>query len=70
MATFKTGNSYSTRSICDHDCKISITVASRTKCFVKTTDGKRLKVTEYNGAETVKPWGTYSMAPIITAEDK
>ena len=70
MATFKTGNSYSTRSICEHDHVISITIAGRTKCFVKTTEGKRLKVTEYNGAETVMPWGSYSMAPTITAEDK
>jgi hypothetical protein len=50
---------------------VSFTVASRTKSFVTTTDGKRLginrELTAYNSAETVFPWGRYSMAPIVTA---
>lgn len=29
--------------------------------------GKVLRVGEYDGAEFVKPWGTYSMAPIVRA---
>jgi len=69
MKTFKAGETYRTRSICDYDHVISITIASRTKCFVKTTAGKRLKVAEYNGAEAVMPWGRFSMAPTITAAD-
>ena len=24
---------------------------------------------EYDGAETIKPWGSYSMCPIIRAKD-
>jgi hypothetical protein len=33
-----------------------------------TTDaGKVLRVAEYDGAEYVKPWGSYSMAPIVRA---
>ena len=69
--TFEVGTTYSTRSICDYDCIISVTIASRTKCFVTTTDGKRFKVgTTYStGSESVMPWGSYSMAPMITADD-
>lgn len=70
MSKFEVGATYSTRSICDSDCIISITIASRTKCFVTTTDGKRLKVSTYhNGSESVMPWGSYSMSPTITADD-
>jgi len=31
------------------------------------TAGKVLHVGEYDGAEFVKPWGSYSMAPIVRA---
>lgn len=65
---FETGNTYSTRSPCDHDTVISISVLSRTTKTIKTACGKTLRVAEYDGHETVKPWGSYSMAPIITAK--
>jgi len=64
---FQVGRTYSTRSVCDHDCIFSITVESRTACFITTTCGKRLKVSEWDGAETVAPEGRYSMCPIINA---
>lgn len=67
MATFQTGNTYSTRSICDHNCIFSITVARRTAKTITTTDGKVLRVALYEGVETVKPQGSYSMAPVIKA---
>jgi hypothetical protein len=67
MTTFQAGKTYTTRSACDHNCVISLTVASRTAKSIKTTDGKTLRVAEYNGAEFVKPWGSYSMAPIVRA---
>jgi hypothetical protein len=66
---FQVGHTYSTRSICNHDCIFSITVISRTAKTIKTACGKTLRVSEYNGVETVKPRGSYSMAPIITATD-
>jgi len=67
MNTFETGKTYSTRSACDHNCIISVTVARRTVKTITTTSGKTLRVGQYDGAEFVKPWGTYSMAPIVRA---
>lgn len=65
---FETGHTYSTRSPCDQDTVIAISVLSRTTRTIKTTCGKTLRVAEYEGQETVKPWGSYSMAPIIKAK--
>ena len=72
MAKFETGKTYTTRSICNHDSIIAITVVKRTaKTIVADCGGwagvKRLRITEYEGEETVKPWGSYSMAPQIRA---
>lgn len=64
---FETGNTYSTHSPCDHATVISISVLSRTTRTIKTACGKTLRVAEYEGRETVKPWGSYSMAPVIRA---
>ena len=68
MRRFEAGKTYWTRSICDAEMIIRITVEKRTASFITTTEGKRLKVSEWDGTETVKPWGSYSMAPTITAE--
>lgn len=68
-ATFETGKTYATRSVCDHNCIIRVTVASRTAKTIKTAAGKVLRVSEYRGVEQVKPWGSYSMAPIVGADD-
>ena len=65
---FATGRTYSTRSICDHDCIIRVTVASRTAKTFTTPAGKTLRIAEYQGVEQVKPWGSYSMAPIVSAD--
>jgi hypothetical protein len=69
MRKFEAGKTYSTRSVCDADCIISITVERRTAKMIVTTEGKRLRPAPcYRGeAETVKPWGSYSMCPVITA---
>lgn len=32
-------------------------------------ESKTFRVAEYDGAEFIKPWGSYSMAPIINAND-
>lgn len=68
MIAFKVGSTYTTRSACDHECIFSLTVASRTAKTIKTTEGKTLRIAEYDGAEFVKPYGSYSMAPIIRAK--
>jgi hypothetical protein len=65
---FEIGKSYWTRSVCDADMIISITVAKRTSKFLTTTDGKRMGISIWQGLELVKPWGVYSMAPTITAD--
>ena len=75
MKKFEIGKTYTTRSICDTNCVISITVTSRSACMITTVDEhgevQRLriskKISEYRGAETVYPWGQYSMAPMISA---
>jgi len=66
--TFEAGKTYWTRSICDHDCIIRVSVVSRTAKTIKTDKGKVLRIATYNGVEQVKPWGSYSMAPIVGAD--
>jgi signal recognition particle GTPase len=67
---FEPGKTYSTRSIGDHNCIISVTIAKRTAKTVTTTEGKTFRVSLYDGNEQIRPWGNYSMAPIIGADDK
>ncbi len=65
---FQVGRTYTTRSICDADCIIRISVAGRTAKTIKTAEGKTLRIfVDYEGREAVRPWGRYSMAPIISA---
>lgn len=75
MKAFETGKTYSTRSICDTNCIITMKVLSRTaKTITALVDDevKKLrissKLSSYRNAETVLPWGSYSMAPMISAD--
>ena len=68
MIKFEAGKTYQTRSIGDADCIIRETIAKRTAKTVTTAGGKTFRVGEYNGSEFIRPWGSYSMAPIIRAE--
>ena len=71
MTKFETGKTYSTRSICDYDCIINVTVAKRTAKTITTTEGKVLRIIPGpNGLEQVRPWGRYSMAPIVDSTDR
>lgn len=65
--TFETGATYYTRFACDADSILEVTIASRTAKTVTTTEGKRLRVALYEGVESIKPTGSYSMAPVIVA---
>lgn len=65
---FEIGSTYKTRSICDHNCIIEHTITNRTATTVTDSTGKRFRVSEYNGVEFFRPWGNYSMAPILRAE--
>ena len=67
MSKFEAGKTYTTRSACDHDCVVRVVVAKRTAKTLTTDKGKVLRISEYGGAEQVKPWGSYSMAPIVQA---
>ena len=75
-AKFEIGKTYITRSICDSDCVITGKVVRRTAQTVTMImrDGqtKTLRVvkglSDFIGAEAVKPWGTFSMAPTLSAE--
>lgn len=66
---FIPGETYSTTSICDADMVISVTIAKRTAKRITTTEGKTLGISIYEGIEQIRPWGRYSMAPIIAADD-
>ena len=67
MQKFEIGKTYFTRSICDYDCIIKITVAARTEKTIKTTDGKSFRIKVWSDAEQISPWGRGSMMPIIDA---
>ncbi|EAU45100.1 hypothetical protein [Salipiger bermudensis] len=65
---FEAGKTYWTRSICDHDTIFQITVERRTAKTIVTTEGKRLRISLYQGVEQVAPHGRYSMCAIIGAD--
>lgn len=72
MSAFQPGKTYSTRSVVDADHIVSIEVITRTAKTIKARSGGKLKTFRvsacpYTGAETVKPWGSYSMCPVIRA---
>lgn len=76
MKTFEIGKTYNTRSACDNDCIIELKVIARTAKTItvelKNEGVKKLRInkrdTEFFKAESVRPWGSFSMAPFITAE--
>lgn len=74
MQKFQVGKTYQTRFACDYDSVLSATVISRTDKTVKMNVGsfgvKTLRVSDkYTpGIEQVKPLGSYSMAPTLSAE--
>jgi hypothetical protein len=72
-AQFQPGKTYETRSACDHDCifKMKVIARSATGKSIRVLvrdEFKTLRVSEYNGVEQVKPFGSYSMAPIMSAD--
>ena len=67
MAQFETGKTYKARLASNADQVVEITVAKRTAKTITTTEGKRLAITIYDGLETVRPWGNYSLAPFVWA---
>lgn len=71
MTQFQIGKTYATRSICDYDCIFSFVVLSRTaKSVTVQVHDKvvRRGIQVYNDTEHFKPFGTYSMCAIISAD--
>ena len=76
-SVFEVSKTYMTRSVGDHNCIIKVTIASRTKCFITTTEGERFKVSNDSSSnsnttthfEIIRPWGRYSMSPRIKSTD-
>jgi len=68
MTKFQTGKTYYTRSVADYDTIVRVTVAKRTDKTIVTALGDRLRINVWNDVEQVKPWGSYSMAPIVGAD--
>ncbi len=77
---FEVGKTYATSSICDSNCIIAVKILRRTASTVTVEmvrgdlDGDKVrtfridqKKAEHFGEESIKPWGSFSMCPIIDA---
>lgn len=75
VKAFKVGKTYSCKSPCDQNCVWSFEVVSRTAKRVTLrgnfmaggVENRSFGVKIWDGAETVKPLGSYSMAPTLRA---
>lgn len=75
VLTFQVGQTYQVRSIGDHNCVWSFVVVGRTAKTVKIRhespiNGREVtshRPTVWDGEETIKPLGSYSMAPMLRA---
>lgn len=73
MAAFNVGQTYSARSIGDWNCIFSFTILARTaKTVTVVVSGNTVKrgLSVREGNEQFKPFGSYSMCAIITADAK
>ena len=71
MNRFLVGKTYTCRSACDYDTIFSWTVVARTaKQLTLEQYGKTFKrgIIIWNGIENCRPLGSYSMAPVISAD--
>jgi hypothetical protein len=68
---FQIGQTYYDRSACDHECIFSFTITARTAktvTFIRHGETKRRGLSVWNGVETFKPFGTYSMCAVVSAD--
>ena len=75
MKQFKTGTTYFMRSICDSECiwkrkviKRAVKAVTLLDPWDGTTKRCKIKPNRDGAQETCFPLGSYSMAPILTAE--
>ena len=69
---FVVGQTYMGRFASDYDTKAHFTILSRTsKTITTTVRGKQVRrgLSVYRGVEQFKPFGSYSMAMVISATD-
>ena len=67
---FQAGQSYRIRFVGDADATTTAKVVTRTAKTVRVIiegQQKTLRVAVRDGVETVKPFGSYSMAPVMSA---
>lgn len=73
VKTFEVGERYFMRSACNYEAVWVYTVISRIKKFVTLQDDKgrviRRGVYVYRNEECANPLGTYSMAPVLAADN-
>jgi hypothetical protein len=71
MKTFEVGKTYYMTSACDHNCTWTYEIVSRTAKTVilksDSTEPSRFRISVWDDTEIVKPLGTYSMSPILSA---
>lgn len=65
---FKLFTTYQTRSVCDYDCIFSIQFIKRTAKTITNESGETFRIFLYDNKECIRPFGNYSMAPIISAD--
>lgn len=73
MSKFQVAQKFQATSACDHECVWTFTVLARTAKFVTLLeDGAavpvRVGVRTWDGVEFCSPFGTYSMAPSLSAD--
>lgn len=72
--TFEIGKRYSCRSACDYECVWTFEVVGRTATGVRIRDvdeakpPRLRKIRVWYGVESCMPMGSYSMAPILSAD--
>ena len=71
VTKFQIGQTYYDRSACDHECIFTFTIISRTAktvTFDYRGETKKRGLNVYDGIEQFKPFGTYSMCAIVSAD--
>lgn len=71
MKKFIVGREYTARSACDYNCIFRFVVTRRTEKSVWISEHgetpQRRVIDVYGDEETIRPYGNYSMAPILGA---
>jgi hypothetical protein len=72
LIKFIVGKTYTDRSACDHETVFKFEITHRTSqtiTFLYHGKEQTRRVSVYDGSETAKPLGSYSMAPVIRATE-